>query len=131
MGSPDYRETFTYAAQELDAYDLAFLHVMDGLAFGFHEQGEPMTLEDFRAVYTGPLMGNCGYDKETAAAAIERGAADLVAIGRPYISNPDLAERWRNGWPEAELSDPTSWYTLEQSPVGFTDYPTYQPEMTA
>jgi N-ethylmaleimide reductase len=83
MGSPDYRETFTYAARELDAYGLAYLHIVDGLAFGFHELGDPMTLEDFRAVHTGTLMGNCGYDKETAAAAIERGAADLVAIGRP------------------------------------------------
>ena len=61
MGSPDYRETFTYVAKQLDTYGLAYLHVMDGLAFGFHELGEPMTLEDFRAVFSGPLMGNCGY----------------------------------------------------------------------
>ena len=131
MGSPDYRETFTYAARELDAYGLAFLHLVDGLAFGFHKLGEPMTLEDFRAVYSGTLMGNCGYDRETATAAVERGAADLVAIGRPYISNPDLAERWQNGWPEAPLSEPTSWYTLEQTPAGYTDYPTYQPDAAA
>jgi len=127
MGSPDFRETFTFAAQGLDAYNLAYLHVMDGLAFGFHEQGEAMTLEDFRAVFTGTLIANCGYDKETATEAVARGAADLVAIGRPYISNPDLADRWQNGWPEAPLSEPASWYTLEQSPAGYTDYPTYQP----
>ena len=131
MGSPDYRETFTYAARELDAYGLAFLHLVDGLAFGFHKLGEPMTLEDFRAVYSGALMGNCGYDRETATAAVERGAADLVAIGRPYISNPDLAERWQNGWPEAPLSEPTSWYTLEQTPAGYTDYPAFQPDAAA
>jgi len=131
MGSPDYRETFTYAARELDAYGLAYLHLVDGLAFGFHKLGEPMTLEDFRAVYSGTLMGNCGYDRETATAAVERGAADLVAIGRPYISNPDLAERWQNGWPEAPLSEPTSWYTLEQTPAGYTDYPVYQPDAAA
>jgi len=131
MGSPDYRETFTYAARELDAYGLAYLHLVDGLAFGFHKLGEPMTLEDFRAVYSGTLMGNCGYDRETANAAVERGAADLVAIGRPYISNPDLAERWQNGWPEAPLSEPTSWYTLEQTPAGYTDYPVYQPDAAA
>ena len=131
MGSPDYRETFTYAARELDAYGLAYLHLVDGLAFGFHKLGEPMTLEDFRAVYSGTLMGNCGYDRETATAAVERGAADLVAIGRPYISNPDLAERWQNGWPEAPLSEPTSWYTLEQTPAGYTDYPAFQPDAAA
>jgi len=127
MGSPDFRETFTYAASELDTYGLAFLHIVDGLAFGFHELGEPMTLEEFRKVFHGTLMGNCGYDRESATAAVSRGAADLIAIGRPYISNPDLAERWKNGWPEAPLSDPASWYTLEQVPAGYTDYPAYKP----
>ena len=61
MGSPDYRETFTYAARELNAYALAYLHVVDGLAFGFHQLGQPMTLPEFRAVFSGPLMGCCGY----------------------------------------------------------------------
>ena len=41
------------------------------LAFGFHELGEPMTLAEFREVFKGPLMGNCGYTQETAEAAIE------------------------------------------------------------
>lgn len=46
MGSPDYRETFLYVAEKLDLYDLAYLHLLDGLAFGFHELGEPMTLSE-------------------------------------------------------------------------------------
>ena len=41
-----------------------YLHVMDGLAFGFHEQGEPMTLAEFRPLFSGTLIGNCGYTKE-------------------------------------------------------------------
>lgn len=123
MGSPDYRETFAYAAQELSNFGLAYLHVMDGLAFGFHEQGEPMTLEDFRKVFTGPLIGNCGYDQETAEAAISRGAADLIAIGRPFITNPDLVERYRHGRPLSPLSDPSTWYG-GSGPEAYTDYPT-------
>ena len=59
MGSPDYRETFTYAARELNPYALAYLHVVDGLAFGFHQLGQPMTLPEFRAVFSGPLIGCC------------------------------------------------------------------------
>jgi N-ethylmaleimide reductase len=127
MGSPDYRETFLYAARELDRYGLAYLHVMDGLAFGFHEQGEPMTLEEFREVFHGPLMGNCGYDRDTADAAISRGAADLIAIGRPFIGNPDLIERYRKDWPLAE-ADPESWYSGVHAAEGYTDYPAYTPE---
>ena len=53
MGSTDYREQFSFVAGELDQHGLAYLHVMDGLAFGFHELGEPMTLADFRSVFSG------------------------------------------------------------------------------
>ncbi len=124
MGAPDFRETFTYAATRLNEYGLAFLHVADGLAFGFHEQGEPMTLQEFRAVFSGPLMGNCGYTQETAEEAIASGEADLIAFGRPYLSNPDLVERFANGWelnPPADLevwSAPTA--------AGYTDFPFHE-----
>ena len=61
MGSPDYREQFTFVAGQLDRFGLAYLHVVDGLAFGFHNLGAPMTLTEFRQVFHGPLIGNCGY----------------------------------------------------------------------
>ena len=123
MGSPDYRETSLYVAKQLDQYGLAYLHVMDGLAFGFHQLGEPMTLSDFRAVFSGPLIGNCGYTKETAEAAIASGHADLIAFGRPYISNPDLVERFANGWPLSPSAEMSTWYT--PSDTGYTDFPSY------
>ena len=126
MGSPDGREQYLYAAGELDGFDLAYLHVMDGLAFGFHEQGDPMTLQDFRAVYHGSLMGNCGYEVETAEAAVAGGAADLIAFGRPYLSNPDLVERFANNWPLAPLADSSTWYTPAGA-EGYTDFPVYAP----
>lgn len=124
MGSPDFREQFTYVATQLDRYGLGYLHVMDGLAFGFHQLGEPMTLQDFRQVFHGPLIGNCGYTQETAEAAVTAGNADLIAFGRPFISNPDLVERFRHGWPLNEMAPMSDWY----SPIGekgYTDFPTH------
>ena len=126
MGSPDFREQFTYVATQLDSYGLSYLHVMDGLAFGFHNLGEPMTLADFRKVFHGPLIGNCGYTQEMAEQAIASGHADLIAFGRPFISNPDLVERFRNNWPLAEVAPISDWY----SPIGekgYTDFPAYVP----
>ncbi len=64
MGSEDFRETFLYIAQRLNEYNLAYLHLLDGLAFGFHEKGQPMLLSEFRAVFNSALIGNCGYTKE-------------------------------------------------------------------
>jgi 2,4-dienoyl-CoA reductase-like NADH-dependent reductase (Old Yellow Enzyme family) len=124
MGSPDFREQFTFVAGQLDRYGLAYLHVMDGLAVGFHNLGEPMTLAEFRKAFHGPLIGNCGYTKETAEKAIADGYADLISFGRPYISNPDLVERFRNGWPLAE-PDPTYWYS-PSGEKGYTDFPAYE-----
>ncbi len=123
MGSPDYREQHLYNAKQLDQYGLAYLHVMDGLAFGFHELGEPMTLEEFREVFSGPLIGNCGYDLGTANSAIEKGSADLIAIGRPYISTPDLVERYEKGLPLNPDSDQKDWYT-PAGKEGYLDFPT-------
>ncbi len=129
MGSPDYREQFTYVARQLDNFGLAYLHVMDGTGFGFHELGEPMTLRDFRNLFHGPLMGNVGYTRESAEAAITSGIADLIAFGRPFISNPDLVERYKNDWPLAEPADMSAWYSFDER--GYADYPKYVQEQTS
>lgn len=124
MGSPDFRETSLYVAQQLNAYGLAYLHLLDGLAFGFHEQGKPITLAEFRAVFQSSLMGNCGYVQETAESAIQDGNADLIAFGRDFISNPDLVKRFAHGWPLNPPAEPQDWYSFEKE--GYTDFPTYQ-----
>jgi N-ethylmaleimide reductase len=124
MGSPDYRETFTYVPQQLNSYGLAYLHLLDGLAFGFHELGEPMSLADIKQVYDGVLIGNCGYDRTDAEKAIASGDAELIAFGRSYISNPDLVARFANDWelnPDAEMA---IWYSFDA--IGYTDFSTYQ-----
>lgn len=121
MGSEDFRETFLYAAKQLNTFDLAYLHVLNGLSFGFHELGEPITLSDLRAVYQGPLMGNCGYDQKGAEEDILAGNADLIAFGRPFISNPDLVERFRDDLPVSPPADEKVWSS--EGSEGYTDFP--------
>jgi N-ethylmaleimide reductase len=124
MGSPDFRETFLYVAQQLDRHRIAYLHVVDGLAFGFHELGPAMTLKEFREVFEGSLMGNSGYTQETAEYAIRQGHAELISFGRPFISNPDLVERFVNGWPLNPSASQKVWYSFDE--VGYVDFPTYE-----
>ncbi|MFI4875286.1 MAG: alkene reductase [Blastopirellula sp. JB062] len=131
MGSPDYRQQFTYAATQLSGLGLAYLHVVDGLQFGFHEQGDPMTLAEFRQVYAGPLMGNCGYDQTLAEKAILNGDADLIAFGRPFISNPDLAVRFAQQLPLAPEADPQLWYGAGPDARGYTDFPSFAQSSSA
>jgi N-ethylmaleimide reductase len=125
MGSADFRETFLYAAGEINKFNLGYLHIMDGLAFGFHEKGEPMTLAEFRPLYNGIILANCGYTKETAEERLAAGHTDLVAFGRPFITNPDLPERFKNNWPLNPAEDMSLWYT--PGAEGYTDYAPYKP----
>ncbi len=125
MGNTDFRETYLHAAKELNKLNLGYLHIMDGLGFGFHGHGEPFTLEEFRAVYSGIIMGNCGYTKEDAEQRLASGVADLTAFGRPYITNPDLVERFKNSWPLTPAEDMTNWYSPGQK--GYTDYKPHTP----
>lgn len=96
---------------------------MDGSAFGFHGLGEPMQLAEFRKVFRNPLMANSGYTQEKAEAALAAGHTDLVAFGRPFITNPDLVERFANGWPLTPSEDMQYWYSGGRK--GYADYAAY------
>jgi len=125
MGSADNYETFTYILDQLSSYGLGYLHIMDGLGFGFHNKDKAVTLFDAKVHFKGPVIGNIDYTKETAEGAIRSGAADLIAFGRSYITNPDLVERFTNNWPLAGPPPYEVWYAGEAK--GYTDYPTYTP----
>ncbi len=128
MGSPDFHEQFAYALRQLDRFPLAYVHLMagPGVAFGFHKLGEPFTLDEARRETRHRIIGNLGYTGETADADIAAGRAELVSFGRPYMSNPDLAERLRNGWPLAPPAAFSVFYA--PGPEGYIDFPPYQPE---
>jgi 2,4-dienoyl-CoA reductase-like NADH-dependent reductase (Old Yellow Enzyme family) len=114
---------FTTAAKELAARGIAFLDLREQGPDGtFGRSDVPKVSPDIRKVFPGPLVLNGDYSAEGAKAAVEGGACDGIAFGRPYISNPDLVERVRNGWPLAPDNMKT-WYS--PGPEGYTDYPAY------
>jgi N-ethylmaleimide reductase len=107
----------TWLAGRLNAFPLAYLHVMRGDFFG-QQHGDVLT--PARELYQGVLVANMGYTAAEAAAAIEAGAVDAVAFGTAFLANPDLPERFRLGAP-LQAPDPATFYT--PGPVGYTDYP--------
>jgi 2,4-dienoyl-CoA reductase-like NADH-dependent reductase (Old Yellow Enzyme family) len=76
-----------------------------------------------RKVFTNPLVLNQEYTLETAQADIASGLADAISFGRPFISNPDLVSRLRQGAQVAPDNFKT-WYS--PGPEGYTDYPTLE-----
>ena len=67
----------------------------------------------------------CGdYGKENSEAYIKSGLANLIAFGRPFINNPDLAERMANDWPLSKVLHMDLFYSTDDK--GYTDYLIYQ-----
>ena len=124
MGSEDNYSFFPFVAERMSKYGLAYLHLMEGLGFGYHNLCPPVTAFDMKKNFKGPLICNVGLTKETAEGMIRSGAADLACFGRLYMSNPDLPERVANNWdlnPEPEFA--TWWHGRAD---GYTDYPFYE-----
>jgi 2,4-dienoyl-CoA reductase-like NADH-dependent reductase (Old Yellow Enzyme family) len=83
--------------------------------------GKPITLEEVRPLISGVLIGNVGNTQESAEEQITAGHADMIALGRPCITNPDSVERFENDWPLAREADMSTWYTPQEG--GYTDWP--------
>jgi N-ethylmaleimide reductase len=128
MSDSDPHATFTYAIEQLNRFDLAYLHLREFDGADLRHGGTPIHSSYFRSVYPGNLMVNTGYTLETGNQAIADGNADLIAYGVLYISNPDLVERFRVG---ALLTppDPATFYGGDEK--GYTDYPTLAELQTA
>ncbi len=119
MSDSDPLATFSYAAELLNAFDLAYLHVLEALPGHMLAAEGVRCSSDMRSIFNGVFMVNGGYTAELGAAAIADGEADLVAFGVPFIANPDLVKRFKTG---AELNppDPSTFYT--SGAKGYTDY---------
>lgn len=91
----------------------------------YYESGDKQiqnVCKTFRKYFKGTIICNNNLTAEMAIEKIRAGEADLVAFGRDFISNPDLPERLRNGWPLAEYDDSKFWGGDEK---GYIDYPFY------
>ena len=116
----DPAATYSYAVRELNRFGLAYLHVLEGLPGHIMYVPGPAITPLLRSIFKGPLMVNAGYTAELGAQAIERGEADVIAYGVPFLANPDLVERYRTGAP---LNRPNIATFYTEGAKGYTDYP--------
>ncbi len=111
---------YEYALAQLAPLNLAFVHVIEGQTGGARDFA-PFDYSALQLRFKGAWMVNNGYQRQMAIDAIASGTADLVAFGRPFISNPDLVRRLREDAPLNPL-DPATLYG--GGAQGYTDYPT-------
>ena len=121
----DPQPLFDYVIRQLAPLGLAYIHVIEGATGGPRELDDrPFDYEALKAAYReaggkGAWMVNNGYDKPLAEEALKEGD-DLVAFGRPFISNPDLVRRLREGAP-LNPWDKNTFYGGGEA--GYIDYP--------
>ncbi|MFZ9395640.1 MAG: alkene reductase [Erythrobacter sp.] len=123
--------TFGAAAKVCEELGLAFVELREPGPDGtFGQTDVPKQSPMIREIYSGALVLNSDYTAAEADADVSAGRCDAVSFGRPYISNPDLAERIRVGahWnPNKDV--PKSWYFPGEA--GYIDYPTLAEEQAA
>jgi N-ethylmaleimide reductase len=113
---------YTYLAQQLDARGLVYIHLVDHSPMG--APPVPDTVKaTFRKRFKRTLILSGGYDAERAETDLAAGKCDLIAVGRPFLANPDLVARWRTK-AAVNAPDMSTFYT--PGPKGYTDYPALQ-----
>ncbi len=127
----EIESTYTALAAALGERKIAYVHVMDQSGYAGDDNGPGETVSDriirllgaFRTSMPGTaLILAGGMTRERAEKLLDDGTIDLAAFGQPFISNPDLVARLRNGWPLA-TPDRTTYYGGDKH--GLVDYPPY------
>jgi N-ethylmaleimide reductase len=116
----DPGETYASVVEHLNAFGLAYIHIIEGVTQGAREVPGGFDLQILRRLFKGLYMANNGYDLRLALEARRRNLADLISFGRLYIANPDLVERLRIG---ARLNVPDRATFFGGGAAGYTDYP--------
>jgi N-ethylmaleimide reductase len=111
---------FGHAVDALDAFGLAYLHIVEPGPTDAIGAGERPDGKFFRARWRGPLMLNKGYDIARAHAAVAEGIADLISFATLYLANPDLPARLARGGP---FNPPDRATFYGGGAKGYTDYP--------
>ncbi len=120
----DAQALFNHVVEQLAPLKLAFLHVIEGQTGGARDIA-PFDFEALRARFkqgnpNGAWMVNNGYSRQMALDAVSSNEADLVAFGRPFISNPDLVQRLKLDSALNKLNPKTMYGGGSE---GYTDYP--------
>ena len=103
---------------ELNTLGLLYIHVVDHSSMGAPEVS-PVLKASIRAAFKGKYILSGGYDASRAGADLDAQRGDLVAFGRPFISNPDLVAKLKSGQ-ALVVPDSATFYTPGEK--GYTDY---------
>ena len=114
-------KTYGYIINKLNDYNLAYLHISEMMSPETRlNKPEKSIIPFYRKIFKGALISCGGHSLESATRMLENNEADLIAFGKPFISNPDLVERFQKGAP---LNEPDKSTFYHGGAKGYLDYP--------
>ena len=115
--------TYQYLINELNKLDFAFVEIMQRAPMfpllPHYPQGDELALFG-KMVQGKTVIAGTSFSAETGEAALENGAADLIAYGAAFLANPDLPRRFELG---ADLNTPDRATMFGGGAAGYIDYP--------
>jgi N-ethylmaleimide reductase len=116
---PEMESDYTYLARQINERKLLYIHLVDHSSMGAPPIPDSMK-DTLRSMSNCKLIRSGGYDPARAEADLEAGKADLIAVAKQVLANPDLPKRWQTGAP---LNAPNMDTFYTPGPKGYTDYP--------
>ena len=109
VADPDMDAVYLALVEEMNKLGLLYIHVVDHSSMGA-PQVSPALKRAIRANFKGAYILSGGYDAARANADLAANQGDLVAFGRPFLANPDLVKKLRDGG-ELAVPDFNTFYT--------------------
>lgn len=112
---------FTLLIDELNKLPLAYIHIMN-VPFPSDKfpQYPTNSVETFGTLTQTLIIANCGYNKDTGEAELNKGIAKLISYGTLFLANPDLPKRFKL---DATLNEPDRATMYGGNDEGYIDYP--------
>lgn len=125
---------FTYVAQAMREFQLAYAHLVESRIAGNADVEATDQLDFFLEAYrhASPVVVAGGYKPASARDAVDakyREYEAVVAFGRPFVSNPDLPFRVLKGVPLVPYE--RDFFYVPKDPKGYVDYQFSQEFMAA
>ncbi len=114
-------EQFTHLIEQLNDMPLSYLHIMN---VPFSQEQYPQypnnCIDTFGKISKHPVIANCGYNRETGEAELQKGIAAMISYGTLFLANPDLPKRFELN---AALNQADRATMYGGKDPGYIDYP--------
>jgi N-ethylmaleimide reductase len=114
-------EQFSLLIAHLNILPLSYVHIMKVPFPADQFPHYPAdAVETFGKLSKHPVIGNCGYTRETGETELAKGIAKMISYGTLFLANPDLPKRFETN---AELNQADRATMYGGKDQGYIDYP--------